>query len=97
MIGNSSSGLIEAPYLKTPTVNIGSRQKGRIRPDSVFDCNPDVKEITEAIIKALNYEFKGDSEYKIFGNGETSQRILEVLKNINIKSVAKEFYDGEIL
>lgn len=97
VIGNSSSGLIEAPYLKTPTVNIGSRQKGRIRPDSVFDCNPDVKEITEAIIKALNYEFKGDSEYKIFGNGETSQRILEVLKNINIKSVAKEFYDGEIL
>lgn len=97
IIGNSSSGLIEAPYLETPTVNIGDRQKGRVRPPSVFDCRPDPNDIANAIKKAMRYEFKEEHHYKIFGNGETSIKMIEVLKNIEINSVAKEFYDGEIL
>jgi UDP-hydrolysing UDP-N-acetyl-D-glucosamine 2-epimerase len=97
IIGNSSSGLIEAPYLETPTVNIGSRQSGRVRPSSVFDCNPNVEEITEAIIKALNYKFVNENQYKIFGDGKTSKRILSILKTVEIKSPMKKFYDGEII
>ncbi|EMI09494.1 UDP-N-acetylglucosamine-2-epimerase [Anoxybacillus gonensis] len=97
IIGNSSSGLIEAPYLETPTVNIGDRQRGRVRPHSVFDCRPEPNEIVNAIKKALHYQFKEEHRYRIFGNGDTSIKILEVLKNIEIGSVAKEFYDGEIV
>lgn len=97
VIGNSSSGLIEAPYLGTPTVNIGSRQKGRVRPDSVFDCQPDPKHITETIMMALQYQFHEEGNYKIFGTGETSKKILDVLKSLDLQSIEKEFYDGEIL
>ncbi|EMT45877.1 UDP-N-acetylglucosamine 2-epimerase [Anoxybacillus flavithermus] len=97
IIGNSSSGLIEAPYLETPTVNIGNRQKGRVRPHSVFDCSPETSDIADAIRKALHYQFKEEHHYKIFGVGETSIKIIEVLKKIQIDSIAKEFYDGEIL
>ncbi|MEJ9211885.1 UDP-N-acetylglucosamine 2-epimerase [Bacillus smithii] len=97
IIGNSSSGLFEAPYLETPTINIGNRQSGRIRPSSVFDCDPNVKEITEAITKALNYKFENDDQYKIFGDGKTSKRILSILKKIEIKPIMKKFYDGEII
>lgn len=97
IIGNSSSGLIEAPYLRTPTVNIGDRQKGRIRPSSVVDCRPNVEDIVNAIKKALCYEFKGEHCYQIFGDGDTSTKIIDVLKSIKIDSIAKEFYDGEVL
>lgn len=97
IIGNSSSGLFEAPYLETPTINIGNRQSGRIRPSSVFDCDANVKEITEAITKALNYKFENDDQYKIFGDGKTSKRILSILKKIEIKPIMKKFYDGEII
>ncbi|MBE3570564.1 MAG: UDP-N-acetylglucosamine 2-epimerase (hydrolyzing) [Bacillales bacterium] len=97
IIGNSSSGLFEAPYLETPTINIGNRQSGRIRPSSVFDCDPNVNEITEAITKALNYKFENDDQYKIFGDGKTSKRILSILKKIEIKPIMKKFYDGEII
>ncbi len=57
MIGNSSSGLIEAPSFGIPTVNIGDRQKGRAEGNTVIDCKPDFKSICEAISKALSPEF----------------------------------------
>ena len=58
VIGNSSSGIMEAPVFRVPTVNIGDRQKGRIRPKSVIDCAPDKDSIQEAILKALSTDFK---------------------------------------
>lgn len=53
VIGNSSSGLYEAPSLRTPTVNIGRRQQGRLKAASVYDCPPEKKAITKAIVQAL--------------------------------------------
>lgn len=57
VLGNSSSGIMEVPSFGIPTVNIGDRQRGRLRADSVIDCNPDSISIIKAIYKALNPEF----------------------------------------
>jgi len=54
IIGNSSSGLLEAPSFGIPTINIGERQKGRIQATSVINCNPNEEEIKQAIKKALS-------------------------------------------
>ena len=90
VIGNSSSGLIEAPYLETPTVNIGSRQKGRECPKSVINTKIEAIDIENAIKKALNFK---ESFEHIFGNGESSNLIINILKKIEHFKVQKEFYD----
>nr|WP_310795864.1 UDP-N-acetylglucosamine 2-epimerase [Heyndrickxia oleronia] len=95
VIGNSSSGLLEAPYLNTPTVNIGDRQKGRERPLSVIDCLPNMNQIRSAIKKAWNYQVNNENSIRIFGDGNTSEKITNILKQINIQSTMKEFYDGD--
>ena len=95
MIGNSSSGIIEAPAAHIATINIGDRQKGRMMADSVICCAPDTKSISNAIQNALTYKFNNDDVCP-FGNGNTSARIVQILKNnlsnrtIDIKKV---FYD----
>ena len=57
VLGNSSSGIIEAPSLGVPTINLGDRQAGRIRPPSVIDCDFEESEIREGISKALSRDF----------------------------------------
>lgn len=96
VIGNSSSGLLEAPYLMTPTVNIGNRQKGRARPASIFDAMPNANDIKNSIEKAKLFKFGADKEYKLFGNGNTAKKIKDIIKSHELKSM-KEFYDGEII
>ncbi|MDZ5471963.1 UDP-N-acetylglucosamine 2-epimerase [Bacillus sp. 31A1R] len=96
VIGNSSSGLLEVPYLQTPTVNIGSRQKGRLSPESVFNSKPDVIDIKENIQRALDFKFQNNTNYKLFGDGNTSTKIISIIKeNLNFTTI-KEFYDGDI-
>lgn len=90
VIGNSSSGLIEVPYLETPTVNCGNRQKGRERPKSVIDCELNIVAIKNAIDKALSSDIIYE---RIFGDGYTAQKIYEKLKRIPNYKVQKEFYD----
>ena len=90
VIGNSSSGLIEVPYLQTPTINCGNRQKGRERPSSVIDCKIEVESIKNAIKYALNNEIVYE---KIFGDGHTAQRIYKQFKTIPSFKIQKEFYD----
>lgn len=98
VIGNSSSGLIEAPSFHIPTVNIGDRQKGRLMAESVISCEPDSGEITKAITKALSKEFreKISSVKNPYGDGNTSDKIAGILKEylfnreINLK---KSFYN----
>ncbi|AVK82795.1 UDP-N-acetylglucosamine 2-epimerase (hydrolyzing) [Lysinibacillus sp. B2A1] len=90
VIGNSSSALIEVPYLQTPSVNIGNRQAGRERPNSVFDAKANAGEIEVAINNALQYTERFEW---IFGDGYTSTAILEILKSIEEFKVRKEFYD----
>ena len=98
VIGNSSSGLVEAPAAGTPTVNIGPRQQGRLRAVSVIDCAEDAEAIAAAITRALTPEFQAsaanaDSPY---GNGGASARVAEVLKNHPLDNVlTKRFYDIE--
>jgi len=58
VIGNSSSGIVEAPSLKIPTINIGDRQKGRVRAESVVDCEPSTTSIVSAIRKSISLEFQ---------------------------------------
>lgn len=93
VIGNSSSGIIEAPALKIPSVNIGDRQKGRIKADSVIDSGTSVKEITEAIQRAFNYKWhKAVNPYE---KEKTSEQIVAIIKQalhtgIDLK---KSFYD----
>ncbi|MGM8213709.1 UDP-N-acetylglucosamine 2-epimerase [Virgibacillus sp. W0430] len=97
VIGNSSSGLLEAAYVNTPTVNIGDRQKGRARPKSVINCIAEEEEIYKAIQKALRFKFEKNINYRIFGEGNTASKIKHILKKSNIDSTIKAFYDGEII
>jgi UDP-N-acetylglucosamine 2-epimerase (non-hydrolysing) len=90
VIGNSSSGLIEVPYLQTPTVNCGNRQAGRQRPSSVFDVELDEGSIKNGIEQALQYA--GPYE-QIFGDGNASHKIVEIFKEIPSYLIQKEFYD----
>lgn len=86
VIGNSSSALVEAPYLKKPVVNIGNRQKGRLMADNIICCSNDTNDILKSIKKALSKEFndKVKNTKSLYGDGETSDGIVEVLRNIEI-------------
>ena len=93
VVGNSSSGILEAPSLKTATVNIGDRQKGRLRADSIIDCEP----ITENIKESIQQAFKLDCSTVVnpYGDGNTTERVLKVLREINHpeRLIKKHFYD----
>ncbi len=96
VVGNSSSGLAEAPTFKIGTINIGDRQKGRLKAKSVIDCEPTTDSIKNAIGMLYSKEFQNilpmvDSPY---GEGDATEKIMEVLKNANIpEEPKKEFYD----
>jgi UDP-N-acetylglucosamine 2-epimerase (non-hydrolysing)/GDP/UDP-N,N'-diacetylbacillosamine 2-epimerase (hydrolysing) len=99
VIGNSSSGIIEAPALNKATVNIGSRQQGRLKADSIIDCQENRQDITKAIDRALSAEFqeKLAAVQSLYGNCDASGRIKEELKYINLTNILrKRFYDIEL-
>ena len=84
LIGNSSSGLIEASYFDTPVINIGNRQTNRERGLNVLDVNGDsINSIYKSIQKINSKKVK---KYKnnIFGNGNASSKIIKILENVNI-------------
>jgi len=95
MVGNSSSGLTEAPSFRIGTINIGDRQKGRIKAFSVIDCSPTKKSISQALTTLYSNEFQqqllqGSNPY---GQGEASVNIKNILKNIETKRLLKKkFY-----
>ena len=101
VIGNSSSGILEVPSLGIPTVNIGDRQKGRIRAGFVIDCAEDTESITNAIKKAKTPEFKEMCKHvqNPYEGRNTSETIVKLIKeNIFEKKVQikKKFYDIEM-
>ena len=101
IIGNSSSGIVEAPAMKKPTINIGNRQKGRMMAESIISCAPVAEEITKAINKAMSSEFKAitASVQNPFGDGNTSEKIMRKIKEFlssDNKNIKKEFYDLEV-
>lgn len=96
IIGNSSSGLIEAPALDKPTVNIGPRQQGRLRASSVVDCAESKDAIVESIRKVLSEDFQSMLSHVVspYGDGEVALRIKEVLKTFDLSGILiKQFHD----
>lgn len=93
VVGNSSSGLYEAPSFKIPTVNIGSRQKGRLQASSVINCEPDKSEINNALKLAFEMDYK--NAVNPYGDGYASERIAKVLKEFGcLRSIIqKSFYE----
>lgn len=80
VIGNSSSGILESPYLGVPTVNIGERQKGRYRCNNIVQCGVEEIKIKSAIREALNGRYAIKSTY--WGDGNASAKIIAVLKSV---------------
>ena len=97
VIGNSSSGLSEVPSFHVPTVNIGDRQKGRLRADSVIDCEPKAEDIIEAMKKAQSDEFKDICMNCVnpYGDGATTPKMLAAIDDMFAKGIdlKKKFYD----
>mgnify|MGYP001177073139 FL=1 len=93
VIGNSSSGLYEAPSFDVPTVNIGDRQAGRTRATSVIDCNNNRTSITSAIKNALRLTCIGT--VNPYGDGHSAQRIVETLSKVAAPTalIRKKFVD----
>lgn len=97
VVGNSSSGLIEVPALRRPTVNVGDRQKGRLRAPSVIDCPPNAAAVTRALRRALSPAFRRRNCRGLtpYGDGRTAARILGALKRAPLGEalLRKSFHD----
>lgn len=96
VVGNSSSGLIEAPSFKIGTIDIGDRQKGRIKAKSVISCLPIKKNIDKAFQKLYSKEFQNDllSVKNPYGKGGAFKKILNIIKTYSLKDVLKKsFYN----
>ena len=96
VVGNSSSGIIESPSLKTPTVNIGDRQKGRVQAQNIINCSANKEEIVLAVKKALSPNFRKSME-KIKNPYEkkyTAKNIIKIINKFNLNGILrKKFYD----
>ena len=100
MVGNSSSGLIEAPSFGLPVVNIGTRQAGRVRGSNVIDVEPTRSAISAGIRQALRPEFRArlHGEANPYGDGGAAHRIVERLKSVELgpRLTTKRFRDVRI-
>ena len=96
VVGNSSSGLIEAPSFRIGTINIGDRQRGRIRAASVIDCEPTVNEIHRAcdILYDISFQKQLTTVQNPHGSGDVAKPILEIIQKKNLSgALKKRFYD----
>ncbi len=96
VVGNSSSGIIEVPAFHIGTINIGDRQKGRIRSDSIIDCPADEKSIRNALEKlySAGFQEKLGQVKNVYNCGAAAKKIAEVLKTYDTGSLLKKvFYD----
>lgn len=97
VIGNSSSGIVEAPALAVPTVNIGDRQRGRLMARSVINVADDATAITAGIERALDPEFRRSlsGADSVYGAPGASTAIVEILRSVPLDGIAmKTFHDG---
>jgi len=97
MVGNSSSGIVEAPSFKLPVVNIGTRQQGRIRGENVLDVGYSHAEIRAAVAKAVSPEFRAglDDLVNPYGDGRAAEKIVRKLKETKLGAelLVKRFCD----
>ncbi len=100
MVGNSSSGIIEAPSFGLPVVNIGSRQQGRVRAANVIDVGNDRAEIRRGLERALSPEFRASLQgiANPYGDGLAAERIIRHLKEVELspRLLKKRFMDLEL-
>jgi len=90
LVGNSSSGKMEAPFLKIPSINIGTRQSGRPKTISVIDVSYNKNEIKKAILKTIgnkNFLQNIKKQKNIYGDGNSSKKIIEILETINLDKI----------
>jgi GDP/UDP-N,N'-diacetylbacillosamine 2-epimerase (hydrolysing) len=95
VVGNSSSGIIEAPSLGIPTVDIGDRQRGRVRAESVVDCRPTAEAIGAALDAVLDPAFRARARTVVnpYGDGHAAERICALLDEHADLPLKKGFYD----
>lgn len=96
VVGNSSSGIAEVPTFKIGTINIGDRQKGRIKASSVIDCTTEKDSIRKSIDRLFSKEFQDQLKYieNPYGNGNAAEKILDILEKSSIPlETKKAFYD----
>lgn len=96
IIGNSSSGLLEMPSFKKATINIGNRQKGRLKAASVIECEPKKNCIKKAIEKIYTKEFQKSLQSVVnpYGSGGASEKIVKILEKLKFNNILqKKFYD----
>lgn len=96
VVGNSSSGLAEVPSFRKGTINIGDRQRGRLRAASVIDCEPNSSAITAALEKLYSADFQASLSQVInpYGEGGASAKVLQTLKHYELDGIVKKtFYD----
>jgi GDP/UDP-N,N'-diacetylbacillosamine 2-epimerase (hydrolysing) len=99
VIGNSSSGLAEVPSFKKGTINIGDRQRGRLKAKSVIDCEPTRQSIGDALKKLYSVNFQNTLKNVInpYGNGGASESIVKILEDTLFNDILKKkFYDLEV-
>lgn len=94
VMGNSSSGLLEVPSFKKGTINIGNRQKGRLKADSVIDCETTISSIRDAINRLYSKEFQNGLKSVInpYGNGNASEKIFKIISNIDSELPIKKIF-----
>ena len=98
IIGNSSSGIVEAPCFGIPTINIGDRQKGRLQASSVLNCLPEAEKIRETILFSQTPKFLEQARNTVnpYGNGETAKQIVDTIWDVLSKgtiNLKKSFYN----
>ena len=96
VVGNSSSGLLEAPSFKIGTINIGKRQDGRMKSKSIIDCDPTKRSISSALKKLFSKDFKETlkSVENPYGDGNASSNIIDFLEEVKLpNSIDKKFFD----
>lgn len=94
VVGNSSSGLTEAPSFGVPTINIGDRQDGRLQASSVINCEPRSGAILEAVSLALSREFRQRLSGIVnpYGDGGSASQIVKVLRDYNLDGIHKKLF-----
>lgn len=93
VVGNSSSGILEAPAVGTPSVNIGERQHGRLRAASIIDCPADEEAILAAIQAILDGRFQVDAARELpYGQGGASEKIAEILRTIDLRRAFRKHF-----
>lgn len=80
VIGNSSSGILEAPFLNIPVINVGDRQKGRYQCENIIQCTPEYDDINRAINLIITKQRKKAKDMNYWGDGKTSETIVKILR-----------------